>query len=71
MTYRLVWRLVGPTGQLLDSGQIGEYREQASASGAIQDLLRGFPEAGLNADAGYWWGRRSPDSDLEVRLSLT
>ena len=71
MTYRLVWRLVGPTGQVLDSGRLGEFGEEASASGAIQDLLRGFAQTGLNADAGYWWGRRSPDSDLEVRLSLT
>ena len=71
MTYRVVWRLIGPAGRVLDSGDVGDFGEKASASGAIEDLLRGFAEAGMDADAGYWWGRRSPDADLEVRLSLT
>jgi hypothetical protein len=70
MSYRVTWRLVGRADRLLDSGNLDEFGEHASAVEAIATLLSGFPLSGRNEEAGYWWARRSPDSDLEVRLLL-
>ena len=70
MGYRVIWRLVGRADRVLDSGDLDEFVEQASALDAIERLLSGFPLTGRNEDAGYWWARRSPDADLEVRLLL-
>src|SRR3954454_458999 len=70
MSYRVTWRLVGRADRLLDSGKLDEFGEHASAVEAIAMLLRGFPLSGRNEEAGYWWARRSPDADLEVRLLL-
>ena len=68
MAYRVLWRLVGPAERLLDSGDVDEFGDETSASEAVDSLLSNFAEAGRNADRGYWWGRKAPDSDLEIRL---
>lgn len=70
MSYRIIWRLVGHADRLLDSGDLDEFGERASALDAIGTLLSGFPITGRNEEAGYWWARRSPDADLEVRILL-
>ena len=54
MSYRIVWRLVGRADRLLDSGDLDEFGERASALEAIGTLLSGFPVTGRNEDAGYW-----------------
>lgn len=70
MSYRVTWRLVGRADRLLDSGHLDDFGEHDSALKAIAALLSGFPLSGRNEDGGYWWARRSSDSDLEVRLLL-
>ena len=51
MSYRIVWRLVGRADRLLDSGDLDEFGERASALEAIGTLLSGFPVTGRNEDA--------------------
>src|SRR5829696_5154926 len=71
MTYRLEWRLVGRASRLLDQGEIdGELADRASALQALNAFLLTFALRGRNEAGGYWWGRRSADADLEVRVVL-
>ena len=71
MTYRLEWRLVGRASRLLDQGEIdGDLADRASALQALNAFLLTFALSGRNDAAGYWWGRRSADADLEVQVSL-
>src|SRR4051794_41047746 len=71
MTYRLEWRLVGRASRLLDQGEIdGDLADRASALQALNAFLLTFAVRGRNDAEGYWWGRRSADADLEVRVAL-
>jgi hypothetical protein len=71
MTYRLEWRLVGRASRLLDQGEIdGDLADRASALQALNAFLLTFAVRGRNDAEGYWWGRRSADADLEVRVVL-
>src|SRR4051812_30217702 len=71
MTYHLEWRLVGRENRLLDQGEIdGDLADRASALQALNAFLLTFAIRGRNEAAGYWWGRRSADADLEVQVTL-
>ncbi len=68
MGYRVLWRLVGPAERVLDSGDVDDFGDALSAADAVNSLLSSLAQAGRDADRGYWWGRKTADSDLEVRL---
>src|SRR5689334_25382683 len=71
MNYRLEWRLVGRASRLLDEGEIDEaFPDRTSALQALNAFLLTFAVRGRNEAEGYWWGRRSADADLEVRVAL-
>ena len=71
MNYRLEWRLVGRANRLLDRGEIDEdFANRASALQALNAFLLPFALRGCNGAEGYWWGRRSADADMEVRIVL-
>ena len=71
MAYRLEWRLVGRASRPLDSGTLEEaFLDRASALQALNALLLLFPVRGRNEAEGYWWGRRSADADIEMRIVL-
>src|SRR5215207_3318492 len=71
MTYCLEWRLVGRASRLLDQGEIdGDLADRASALQALHACLATFALRGRSEAGGYWWGRRSADADLEVRVVL-
>lgn len=71
MNYRLEWRLVGRANRLLDKGEIDEeFANRASALQALNAFLLPFALRGRNGADGYWWGRRSADADMEVRVVL-
>ena len=71
MSCRVLWRLVGPAEHVLDSGDVDEFGDEGAAAEAVNSLLNDFAEAGRNADRGYWWGRKTSDADLEIRLFVT
>src|SRR5215207_8437577 len=71
MTYCLEWRLVGRANRPLDNGEIdGEFSDRPSALQALHAFLATFALRGRSEAGGYWWGRRSADADLEVRVVL-
>ena len=71
MTYCLEWRLVGRASRLLDHGEIDEaFPDRALALQALHAFLLTFAVRGRNKAEDYWWGRRSADADLEVRVLL-
>jgi len=71
VTYRLEWRLVGRENRLLDAGEIdGDLADHASALQTLNAFLLTFAIRGRNDAAGYWWGRRSADADIEVQVVL-
>src|SRR4051812_39535557 len=71
MNYRLEWRLVGRASRSLDSGEIDEaFPDRTSALQALNAFLLTFAVRGRNEAAGYWWGRRSTDADIEVQVVL-
>jgi hypothetical protein len=71
MNYRLEWRLVGRAGRLLDAGEIDDdLTDERTALQALNAFLLTFALRGRNATEGYWWGRRSADADMEVRVVL-
>lgn len=69
MSFRVVWALVARSERQLDSGCIDEaFGDYGSAIAAVSSFLRSYAEAGRSDDGGYWWGRHSPDADLEIRV---
>jgi hypothetical protein len=69
MAYCVEWRLVGRCGRLLDGGRIGEvYDTFGDAAAAASELLQAYPEAARDEGGTHWYGRRSADADIELRV---
>ena len=69
MAYCVQWRLVGLSERLLDSGRLDEdFEDYGAAVAAIDSFLRAYAEVGRQHDGRYWWARRSPDADNEMRI---
>jgi hypothetical protein len=67
MTYRILWKLVGHSDRLLDSGNIDEdFEDYGDAIAAISSFLRSYPEVARHDAESYWRARRSSDADLEL-----
>ena len=58
MTYRVRWQLVGRSGQLLDSGCVGEgFCAYGDAVAAVVEFLRSYPEVCRCPAESYWLSR--------------
>ena len=67
MTYRVRWQLVGRSGQLLDSGCVGEgICAYSDAVVAVVEFLQPYPEVRRCPAESYWLARRSHEADLAV-----
>jgi hypothetical protein len=67
MTYRVRWQLVGRSGQLLDSGCVGEgFCAYGDAVAAVVEFLRPYLDVHRCPAESYWLARRSHEADLAV-----
>jgi hypothetical protein len=67
MAYCVRWQLVGRSGQLRDSGCLGEgFCAYGDAVAAVVEFLRPYPEVCRCPTESYWLARRSCEADLAV-----